>query len=225
MSLSDNPTPVFEGNDCSDIFWSSENDFDSFPFASLDKITTNCMEDLITIAGSAMAGASNVTAVNGKRANGESCVAHYDGKQHGVAIVNGEFMTINYEMVCDGTVNKVLDGLFCKPSSCGNTQSVAVALNEITHAEEVNPYFAFLYFSWNYKANCKWVYRVPQGEQEEEKEEAIWVDGMTNSARGNETVLAPSESSSSAAGMREVSLFVVWMASMTFLFTIMGHCF
>jgi hypothetical protein len=200
MALTDNPTPLFEGNDCSDVFWATSEKTSTQNVESIQNFSNSCMEDLITVAGSALAGASNVTAVTGVKTSGETCVAYYDGKEHGVSIINGEFITINYEMVCDGKVDRVLDGFFCMPSSCENRQMVAAALNEITHAEAVNPYFAFLYFSWNWRANCKWVYRVP------EEEEAL-INDDTNASRSNETVVNQSESSTSVANQRDTFRF------------------
>lgn len=192
--LTDRPTPVFMGKDCSNVFWATKNnihDHDYDHTSASSSLSTSCMEDILTIAGSAMAGASNVTATDGEKAKGQSCVAYYDGKEHGTSVIQGEFRTIHYEMVCDGKVEKVMDGLFCVPSSCENREFVAGALNEITYAEEVNPYFAFLFFSWNWRANCKWVYRVPEEEWVVENN-AIDTPG----GNGNETVINPAESSS-----------------------------
>jgi hypothetical protein len=190
-ALTDNPTPLFEGNDCSNVFWATEH-IRNQNVLPLEDFSNSCMGDLITVAGSALAGASNVTAISGVKASGEPCVAYYNGQEYsdGASIVNGEFIPISYEMVCDGKVNNAMNGFFCMPSSCESRQMVAAALNEITHAEDVNPYFAFLFFSWNWRANCKWVYRVP--------EEAL-VSDNTDSSQVNETVVNQSESSSSSS--------------------------
>jgi len=156
--LTDNPTPVFAGNDCADVFWANEEimEYEALP----NEISTQCMSEVLTISGSAMAGASNITAVGEKAVEG-SCKSYYDGKEYGTSIIEGTYMVINYEMVCDEEIKKVMDGLFCMPSSCDSKRTIAIALNVITYAEEVNPYFVYLYFSSDWKASCKWVYNIP----------------------------------------------------------------
>jgi len=190
--LTDNPTPLFDGADCADVFWANEGILE---YESLSaEISTQCMSNVLTISGSAMAGASNVTATGDQTVGGE-CISYYDGKEYGTAVIEGSYMEVNYEMVCDGEVSMAMEGLFCKPSICDSNRAVAAALNEITHAEGINPYFAYLLFSGNWRASCKWIYNVPEEILfETENDSSVQSSGADNGLAGD-------DNSSSAAGV------------------------
>lgn len=209
--LTDNPTPLFDGADCSDIFWANEGIMEYEDLSA--EISTQCISNVLTVSGSAMAGASNITAIGDKTVGGE-CTSYYDGKEYGTALIKGSYMEVNYEQVCDGEVSMTMEGLFCMPSICDSKRAVAAALNEITHAEESNPYFAYLLYTSNWRASCKWIYNVPPEETQIEvaKDSGAQSPGADNGLPGDDT-------NSSADGIGRFELMWVFASLILSTFT------